>query len=174
MIAGILALLLQTVVYTKGSPDAAPEALHSADAKLHKYPDAKLYDEKADANAAVDAALVRVQKSGKRVIIIMGGNWCHDSRALAGWFETPRFKAMLDEKYELVYVDAGTPQLRGKARNQHLVKRFKGKKQQGTPYVMLLSPDGRLLNRDEARSWRNAASRSEDEIYRYFAIFTPA
>jgi hypothetical protein len=39
--------------------------------------------------------------------------------------------------------------------------------------VMILSADGALLNsRKDAASWRNAASRNEDSIYRYFAAFT--
>jgi hypothetical protein len=173
MITGLLALLLQLAATHQDAVllDVSPQADEAAE---HHAPDKQFFDEKADADAAVDAALARTQTSGKRVIIIMGANWCHDSRALAGWFQTPRFKAMLDEKYEVVYVDAGIPQRRGQGRNQHLIKRFKGKKQQGTPYVMLLSPDGMLLNREDARGWRNAASRNEDDIYSYFAIFTPA
>ena len=51
--------------------------------------------------------------------------------------------------------------------------RFGGQRQKNTPYVMILSPDGKLLNRKDARSWRNAASRSEDEIYTLFATFIP-
>jgi len=134
-----------------------------------EHPEASPYDEDADADALVDAVLARAAQSGKRVILVMGANWCHDSRILAGWFETPRFAAMLSEKHEVVYVDVGTPQKKGEGRNQHLIKRFKGKKQKNTPYVMILSSEGKLLNRKDARSWRNAASRSEDEIYGYFA-----
>lgn len=144
----------------------------AAEGEEHDYPEAKPYDglsKRAEVDAAVNAALERAAVNGKHVILVVGANWCHDSRALAGWFETPRFAEMLEPKYEIVFVDAGTPQRKGKARNQHLIKRFKGKKQKNTPYVMLLSPQGKLLNKKDARSWRNSASRSEDEIYEYFA-----
>jgi hypothetical protein len=40
---------------------------------------------------------------------------------------------------------------------------------------MVLSPDGKLLNsKKDAASWRNAASRSDDDIFRYFAEFKPS
>jgi hypothetical protein len=73
-----------------------------------------------------------------------------------------------------VYVDVGVPQT-GRGRNLDIAKRFGIRKVKGTPLVLIVSPDGRLLNsKKDAASWRNAASRSDDEVYRYFAEFTPA
>jgi hypothetical protein len=126
------------------------------------------YDPAADANGDVDSAQIRAALANKRVIIVMGANWCHDSIGLAGWFATPRFAAMLSSKYEVVYVDVGVPQT-GNGRNLDIVKRFKAKPVKGTPTVLILSPQGKLINKKDAGSWRNAASRSEDDIYRYFA-----
>ena len=144
-----------------------------ARSKYETHPEAKPYSEAAtqsEVDSAIKAARRSAAVSDKHVIVILGANWCHDSRALAGWFETPRFAAMLHDKYKVVYVDAGTPQKQGQARNQHLIERFGGHPQENTPYVMILPPYGsKLLNRKDARSWRNAASRSEDEIYDYFA-----
>ena len=149
--------------FVAAAPDSAAE-----------HPEARLYDEDISSqniDAAIDEALVRARQTGKNVIVVMGANWCHDSRGLAGWFETPRFAAMLTQRYELVYVDAGAPQRKGQARNQHVIKRFDGKKQKNTPYVMIVSPQGKLLNRNDARSWRNAASRAEEDIFEYFDKF---
>jgi hypothetical protein len=133
----------------------------------------RVYDEGRDAAADVDAALARAVAANKTVIVVMGANWCHDSAALAKWFETPRFAAMMQPRYEIVYVDVGVPQT-GKGRNRDIVKRFGGKKQKKTPYVMMISQQGVLLNRADARSWSNADSRSEDEIFRYFREFISA
>jgi hypothetical protein len=61
----------------------------------------------------------------------------------------------------------------GEGRNLDLARRFGIKKIKATPMVLVLSPDGKLLNsKRDAASWRNAASRSEDDIYHYFAGFT--
>ncbi|MEP3226905.1 MAG: thioredoxin family protein [Parasphingorhabdus sp.] len=133
-----------------------------------KHPEAKPYDKKASAAENVDAALARAMLSDKRVLLVMGANWCHDSRGLAGWFETPRFANMLKSQYELVYVDVGH-----RDRNIAIAQRFGIEKIVGTPTVLILSSSGALLNRDTAPTWRNAASREEDEIFEYFHKFTP-
>jgi thioredoxin-related protein len=134
------------------------------------HPEAKLYDASRDARADVAAALTRAKAADKRVILVMGANWCHDSKALAGWFESARFKAMLMPLYEIVYIDVGKPQLR-EGRNIEIAQGFGIKKIKGTPTVLILSADGMLLNKKDAPTWRNAASRSEDEIFRSFAEF---
>tara|TARA_R110000824_G_scaffold209_3_gene959 strand:- start:27458 stop:27952 length:495 start_codon:yes stop_codon:yes gene_type:complete len=132
------------------------------------HPEARPFDESANAAEQVDAALARAQLSDKRVIVVMGANWCHDSRGLSGWFAEPRFAAMLAAKYELVYVDVGE-----KNRNIDIAQRFGIKSIKGTPTVLVLSPQGKLVNRKSAPKWRDAASRSEDDIFAYFDQFTP-
>jgi len=138
-----------------------------------EHPEAKAYDKKRDAGADVDAALLRAKENGKRIILVMGANWCHDSRGLAGWFAEPRFAEMLKDKYEIVYIDIGKPQ-KSKGRNLAIAERFGVKEIKNTPLVLVLSPQGLLLNSTvDARSWRNAASREEDEIFDYFNLFEP-
>jgi len=95
---------------------------------------------------------------------VMGGNWCHDSRALAGWLETPRFTALVAERYELVFVNVGLPQT-GDGHNLAVPRRFGLTELPGTPALLVLTADGKPVNIDTAAGWRNAASRSEDAIY---------
>lgn len=123
--------------------------------------------------ADVDAALARASAGRKRVLLVMGGNWCHDSRALAGWLETPRFTALVAERYELVFVDVGVPQT-GEGRNLDVARRFGLTEFPGTPALLVLTADGKPVNIDTAASWRNAASRSEDAIYRELAALAEA
>ncbi len=148
----------------------APEA-HSAShtpdhAEAPDHPEAKAFttDADTDAMADVDAALALAEENGKRVLLVMGANWCHDSRALAGWLETPRFQTMLAEQYEVVFVNIGMPQT-GDAHNLDIAKRFGLDTLPGSPNALVLTADGTLVNADTATSWRNAASRSEDAIY---------
>ena len=140
---------------------AATPAPKTAAAPAH--PEARVYDVKPDAMGEVDAALARAAANGKRVLLVMGANWCHDSRALAGWLETPRFTALVAERYELVFVNVGMAQS-GDGHNLDIARRFGLTEFPGTPAVLVLTADGKLVNPDTAASWRNAASRSEDAI----------
>jgi thiol-disulfide isomerase/thioredoxin len=148
-IAGAFALALAACATV---PDASP------------HPEARAYAAEADASADVDAAPARATASGKRVLLVMGGNWCHDSRALAGWLETPRFAALTAARYEVVYVDVGVPQT-GDGRNLDIARRFGLSDVKGTPTLLVLTAEGKPINLDTAASWRNAASRSEDAIF---------
>ncbi|MEM8695686.1 MAG: thioredoxin family protein [Pseudomonadota bacterium] len=143
--------------------------VHAEDAE---HPEARPYDNARPALVDVAIALARAAISRKRVILVMGANWCHDSRGLAGWFEAPRFAEMLERRYEIVFVDVGHPQ-EGEGRNIDVAQRFGIEEIVGTPTVLVLSPEGALLNPETAPTWRNAASRSEDEIHEYFAAFEP-
>ena len=143
----------------------APQSAQ-AEAAVADHPEARPFEESADATAQVDAALARALLAEKRVILVLGANWCHDSRGLAGWVAQPRFAAMLEAKYELVYVDVGH-----KDRNIDIARRFGLKSIKGTPTVLVLSSSGDLLNRQSAPKWRDAASREQDDIFAYFDQF---
>lgn len=130
------------------------------------------YDPTEDAASELEFRLKDVATSGKNLLIIMGGNWCHDSAALANMLDSGRFVGMITQNYEVLFVDVGVPQT-GNGRNLDIARRFGIKKIKGTPTVLVVSPEGKLLNsKKDAASWRNAASRDEDDVYRYFAEFT--
>lgn len=167
MSALTIALLLQTLVNA-----TSPTPVPPAPVEQKGNPEGLAYFAERNAQADVEQALADARRTRKNVLIIMGANWCHDSVALAGWLDTPRFMAMMRDRYTIVYVDVGTPQT-GNGRNLDIAKRFGIKKVKNTPLVMMVSADGKLLNsKKDAIGWRNAASRSEDEIYRYFDGFT--
>jgi thioredoxin-like negative regulator of GroEL len=125
-------------------------------------PDARSYAVTADAMG--DAALARAAANGKRVLVVLGANWCHDSTALAGWLETPRFAALVATRFELVFVNIGMPQT-GDGHNLAVPRRFGLENVPGTPALLVLTAQGKAVNLDTAASWRNAASRSENAIY---------
>ncbi len=149
---GALPLLVGVVIY------------EVAVAASHDYPEAKSYHVREDAPGDVDAALLRAAENDTRLLLVMGANWCHDSRALAGWLETERFADLIAQEYELVFVNIGMPQS-GDGHNLAIAQRFGLDDLPGTPNLLVITPEGALLNPDTATTWRDAASRSEDEIF---------
>ncbi|MGB5079012.1 MAG: thioredoxin family protein [Sphingorhabdus sp.] len=147
---------------------AGPDQEHRAN------PEARLFSPTANAQLQLNQALAVAESEHKRVVVVMGADWCHDSRALAGWLETPRFTEMMKDRYLVIFVDVGTPQI-GKGRNLDIAKHFGIRKVKGTPLLMVVSADGKRLNsKRDAASWRNAASRTEQSVFAYFDSFTPA
>ena len=159
IIIGLSALLSACVT---PSMAAGPDG-HSETA-AHDEP--RPYDAGADARAEVDAAMAAAKIDGKMTIVAMGANWCHDSRGLAAQFEKDRFRDLLNENYHVVYVDVGQ-----KNRNIDIAEGFGVDNIVGTPTVFVLAPTGKVLNLDTAPTWRNAASRSEDDVFAYFEGF---
>lgn len=137
----------------------------------HDYPEAESYAVSDDAEADVDAALARAAANDRRVLLVMGANWCHDSRALAGWLGTERFEALVEREYELVFVNIGMPQ-RGDGHNLGIARRFGLEELPGTPNLLVLTAEGELVNAETATTWRNAASRDEDAIYDELVMLT--
>ncbi|MCT2559271.1 thioredoxin family protein [Tsuneonella sp. YG55] len=154
--APILLLLATPLASCVATPSARPEAA--------------LFDPAADAQAAYAAARARSVESGRPLLAVLGANWCHDSRALAGWLETPRFRQLVAADFELVFVDVDHPQA-GEGRNLEIPRQFGIDGLQSTPALLVIAPDGTLLNRASATGWGNAASRSGDAIYAEIARY---
>jgi thiol:disulfide interchange protein len=103
----------------------------------------KPYDEKADADAQVDAAFARAKQNGKLVLIDLGGNWCLDCIILANVMQLPEMKPFMAKYYEVVSVDVGRFD-----KNFQIPARYGIDKRQlnGVPALLVLTPDGKLLN----------------------------
>jgi thioredoxin-related protein len=145
---------------------AAPSlaADSTASVAVSPHPEARPFGDPDRAGRDVADAMARAKANGHRVILVFGANWCHDSRALAGWFATPRFAAMLAPRYEIVWIDVGQ-----KDHNLDLARRIGLDGIKGTPTVLMLDATGKPLNLKDAPRWHDASTRSEDKIYRYFA-----
>ncbi|QDZ08393.1 thioredoxin family protein [Sphingomonas panacisoli] len=147
---------------------AVPALALAADCPSPAYPEAKPFGSVESGRASVDTALMAAIAADKRVILVFGANWCHDSRALAGWFATPRFQTMLHDRYEIAWINVGDKPGE-KDRNGDLARRFGLGPITGTPTVLVLDSTGKPVNLADAPTWRNAASRSGDAIFAYFA-----
>jgi len=108
-----------------------------ADLPTPPYP----YDEKADAEADVAAALKRARKAHKLTLIDFGGNWCGDCRVFAGVIEQPDVKAWVDKHYEVVTVNVGRYD-----KNMQIPARYGIDKLKGVPSFLVVDGNGKLVN----------------------------
>jgi len=122
------------------------------------------YDSSADANAAVEQALARAQATGKRVLIDLGGNWCPDCRVFAAVMQLPEVRQFVGRHFEVVLVDVGRF-----TNNLDIPARFGVDKVAAVPMVLILSPQGRLLNADDLVALSDARAMTPQAVLDWLA-----
>lgn len=133
---------------------AAAPHVPDADAPPIKAP----YDTAADARKAVDAAFATAKASHRPVLLDFGGNWCPDCRSLAGVLDAPEMKPWMAQHFEPVLIDVGRFK-----KNLDIPARW-GVKLTAAPTVLVVSPDGKLLNGDAVFALADARSYSAQKV----------
>ena len=57
------------------------------------------FNQNYSAMEVVDDALAEALAKEKRLLLVFGANWCHDSRGLAGHFQDPELAAVLSDHW---------------------------------------------------------------------------
>ncbi|ABI64883.1 MULTISPECIES: thioredoxin family protein [Maricaulis] len=128
------------------------------------------FDGNYDAMAVVDAAMAQALAEEKRLLLVLGANWCHDSRGLAHHFEDAELAATLEAHYITRYIDVGW-----RDRNHDIMQRFGVAAIYATPTVFVIDPaDETLLNRDERNFWGSAYSTPIETARAWFARWADA
>jgi len=125
------------------------------------------YDEAANADAQVAAAFARAQKSHKRVLIDLGGNWCGDCIILANFVKLPEMRRFMDAHYEEVSVDVGRFN-----RNLQIPARFGvTKRLDGVPALLIATADGKLVNGANIFATADARNMTPQALADYLAKY---
>lgn len=113
----------------------------------------------------VETALETAKTENKLTMVVMGAQWCHDSRALAENFSKPSMQKILDEHYVVQFIDVGYLQ-----DHRNIAKKLGYPNYFATPTVLIVEPNtNTLLNYDDVNIWQNAASESFERYQQYFA-----
>ena len=132
----------------------------------------EIYDPHASGEQLLTAALSQAQKQGKRVLLDLGANWCSDSQAMAWLLQSdPAIHLEVQRHFILVMVDVN--QNNGANRNPELIARFGNPIGRGIPVLLILAPDGTLLNRDPAERLRDDAHRAPETVLAYLRKWAP-
>lgn len=125
-------------------------ALATAAHAAPEYPNqgADIYDTKADGAAQISAALERARAGQKRVLVMLGANWCVWCHRLHATFEkNAKVSAALRANYELVLIDLNTRN--GTKRNAAINERYGNPMKEGLPVLVVLDAAGKQLTTQE-------------------------
>ena len=126
--------------------------------------DGALFEPSDDPLADVQAALVRAGDRDRLALVVLGANWCHDSRALAARLQQSPLADVIEQHYELVLVDVGFLET-GRA----VARQFGAAHYYATPTLFIVDPaSGKLVDDVERHMWGNAYRISMPESVEYF------
>lgn len=127
-------------------------------------PDGRLFEPSEDALADVQQSLGRAEAGDRLGLIVLGGNWCHDSRALAARLNRSPLAEVIRDNYELVFVDVGYLD-----KGRDVLQQFGVPQFYATPTVLIVDPStGQLINDEDRHIWANAYKIDMDSSVRYF------
>ena len=129
--------------------------------------DAKIYPG-SDAHEEIRAALSHAAKSGKRVLVVFGADWCFDCHVLDKAFKRQDIAAVLNPNYELVHIDVG----RGE-KNQDLMNEYQVPMKRGIPAIALLDSSGKLLYSQKNGEWERARALGPEDLLEFLKKWKP-
>jgi hypothetical protein len=113
----------------------------------------------------IDNTLSKAKEANKLALIVMGANWCHDSRALATKLFLPEVKDTIESNYELLFVDVGYL-----TKVKKVITRFGMPVIYATPTVLIIEPNSeQQINGHNMHLWRDADKVSVSDTIEYFS-----
>lgn len=109
----------------------------------------------------------RAIESNKRLLVVLGAQWCHDSRGLAAQFSSKQMQELIQSDYEVKFIDVGLLEDR-----RAITTQFNYPTYYATPTVMVIDPQtNTLLNADSMDKWAFADSVPPEDYVDYFDAF---
>lgn len=115
----------------------------------------------------VTSALADARHDNKTLLVVLGAQWCHDSRGLSSAFSTPEMQHILSENYTVSFIDVGYLEDR-----RDVTQLFNYPTYFATPTVIVVDPKtGLHLNQSTMPKWAFAASVPLEDYVSYFERF---
>ena len=146
---------------TPGGAAPAPTALPPTAALSTKKPVAlpQPYNEQADAQQDIRAALALAKADHKNILLDFGANWCPDCLVLSRIFEDAAVKPFLDANYHVVKIDVGQW-----TRNLDISVQYDRPIDKGIPAVVILSPTGEIITSTKNGELADARTAKKQDV----------
>jgi protein disulfide-isomerase len=133
--------------------------------KKHAIPPGPLpYDTSANPQRDLAAAMTEARKTGKRVLVVFGANWCPDCRILDKELHSDSKAAeLVASRYEVVKVDVGDFD-----KNLDFAKLYGEPIKKGIPSVVIVTPTNEVVYQTKAGELADARAMGSDGIYEFF------
>jgi hypothetical protein len=133
-------------------------------------PSGELFLPSDNAMADVEQAMHSALANNRLVLVVMGANWCHDSRALASRLYQEPLGSLIEDRYETVFVDVGYLD-----KGREVISSIGPPVYYATPTVLIIDPvSGQLVNADNRHQWGSADTISMEESVDYFQLMAEA
>lgn len=126
-----------------------------------------IYDEGADAKAAIRATLAEAEQAKLPVLVVFGANWCGDCRMLDATFKHGPSAPLIAKSFKVVKVDVGRFD-----HNVDIAESYRVPLKKGIPAVAVLSPQGKLLYATEGGELADARKMGDQGVYDFFSRVT--
>jgi thioredoxin 1 len=129
----------------------------------------EIYSTSANANEEIADALKIAAKTGKRVLLDFGGNWCYDCHVLDAAFHMPEIAPVLNQNFVVVHVDIGEYN-----KNLDVAKKYDVPLEKGVPAMAVLDSNGTTLFSQKKGEFEKARSLAPEDILAFLNKWKPA
>ncbi|MBF7073286.1 thioredoxin family protein [Glaciecola sp. MH2013] len=156
--AAIFVAIWLTLIITFASPAKAADGNPKV---LEQY----IFTPSDEPLAQAKLTLQKASAENKYALIVLGAQWCHDSRGLAASFSDAKMQSILQTQYQTQFIDVGFLE------DRRIITEYLGYPTYfATPTVLIVDPNTKtLVNIDTLNIWQNAASVELDTFYRQFS-----
>ena len=118
-----------------------------------------IYDDDANANKDIQAALLQAKREHKRVLIDFGGDWCGDCQVLDIYFHRNPNRDVLEKNYVLVHVGIGHED-----KHVDVAQRYGADVTKGVPALVVLDRNGKPVYAEHQSAFRDARAMNESSV----------
>jgi hypothetical protein len=159
-------LLLIITLFFTFSCAHSQKSEHSTSAETTVLPD-YIFAPTANVTNQIEHTLIAAKTHNKQALFVLGAQWCHDSKSLAKRFSTPQMQKILNDNYQVLFIDVGYLE-----KGFDVVNQFGLPVYYGTPTVMVVAPNtSKIVNRSSMQKWLNANKVPLNEYVAYFEKF---
>lgn len=125
------------------------------------------FDPKRNASADIQAAIQEAQRTGKRIILDVGGDWCQYCHQMDRFFlEQPAIRELRDKNFVIVDIYYGHDN-----KNRDALSQFS--KVLGVPHFFVLDSKGSLLHSQHMLELRLGGSYDPPKMKAFFLKWSP-